>query len=138
MDEGRKLQRITRTSKDPVRLRRAIVVLVSGQGRAVRDITLLMQVGEDCVRDVIRAFNERGFATPAPKWSGGRSRTIGEAIRERIRLIARTSPADWGLTRSPPGRSRSCATTLCLPGNHSYRSQESVETVHGSGHVPAL
>lgn len=73
MEEGRKLQRISRSSKDPVRLRRAIVVLMSGQGQAVRDITSLMQVSEDYVRDVIHAFNERGFAALDPKWSGGRS-----------------------------------------------------------------
>jgi len=30
MDEGRKLERITRTAKNPVRLRRAIVVMMSG------------------------------------------------------------------------------------------------------------
>ncbi len=91
MEEGRKLQRVTRTAKDPVRLRRAIVVLMSGQGQSVRDITSLMQVSEDYVRDVIHAFNGRGFAALDPKWSGGRSRTIGEAIRERICLIARTA-----------------------------------------------
>jgi transposase len=98
MDEGRKLQRISRSSKNPVRLRRAIVVLMSGQGQTVRDITSLMQVSEDYVRDVIHAFNERGFAALDPKWSGGRPRTIGEQIRDRICLIARTSPADWGIT----------------------------------------
>ncbi|MFD7656627.1 helix-turn-helix domain-containing protein [Actinosynnema sp. NPDC059797] len=59
MEEGRKLQRVTRIAKDPVRLRRAIAVLMSGQGRAVRDITSLMQVSENYVRDVIHAFNER-------------------------------------------------------------------------------
>jgi hypothetical protein len=58
MDEGRKLQRITRTAKNPVRMRRAIVVLMSGQGQAVRDITSLLQVSEDYVRDVIHAFND--------------------------------------------------------------------------------
>jgi hypothetical protein len=56
MDEGRKLQRISRTAKDPVRLRRAIVVMMSGQGQTVRDITSLLQVSEDYVRDVIHAF----------------------------------------------------------------------------------
>src|SRR6266852_1360677 len=71
MDEGRKLARITRTAKDPVKLRRAIVVLMSGQGQAVRDITTLMQVSADYVRDVIHAFNERGFDALNPKWSGG-------------------------------------------------------------------
>ncbi|MFJ2033865.1 helix-turn-helix domain-containing protein [Streptosporangium sp. NPDC087985] len=60
MEEGRRLQRISRTAKDPVRLRRAIVVLMSAQGQTVKDITSLMRVGEDYVRDVIQAFNERG------------------------------------------------------------------------------
>ncbi|WNV92196.1 hypothetical protein [Umezawaea sp. Da 62-37] len=69
MEEGRKLQRITRTAKDPVTLRRAIVVLMSGQSQAVRDITSLMQVGEDYMRDVIYAFSERVFAALDPKWT---------------------------------------------------------------------
>lgn len=71
MEEGRRLQRISRTSKDPVRLRRAIVVMMSAQGQTVRDIVSLMQVSEDYVRDVIHAFNERGFDALDPKWSGG-------------------------------------------------------------------
>ncbi|MGW9597447.1 IS630 family transposase [Streptomyces chartreusis] len=98
MEEGRKLQRISRTAKDPVRLRRAVVVLMSAQGQTVKDITTLMQVGEDYVRDVIHAFNERGFDALDPKWSGGRPRTISDEVREHICLIARTSPADWKIT----------------------------------------
>ena len=47
MDEGRKVQRITRTAKDPVRLRRAIVVMMSGQGQTVRDTTSSLQVSEE-------------------------------------------------------------------------------------------
>ena len=43
MEEGCKLAWVTRTAKDPVRLRRAIVVMMSGQGQAVRDITSLLQ-----------------------------------------------------------------------------------------------
>jgi len=69
MEEGRKLQRITRTAKDPVKMRRAIVVLMSGQGQAVRDITSLLQVSPDYVRDVIHVFNERGFDALDPKWT---------------------------------------------------------------------
>ncbi|WP_243727180.1 hypothetical protein [Actinocrispum wychmicini] len=60
MDEGRKLQRITRTAKDPVKPRRAIMVLMSGQAQTVRDTTGLSQVSPDYVRDAIHAFNERG------------------------------------------------------------------------------
>jgi transposase len=73
MEEDRKLQRITRTAKDPVRLRRAIVVLMSCQGQAVQDITLLMQVSEDYVRDVIHAFNDRGFAALDPDGAAAES-----------------------------------------------------------------
>ena len=60
MQEGRRPQRITRSAKDPVKLRRAIVAMMSAQGQSVPDITSLMQVTDDCVRDVIHAFNERG------------------------------------------------------------------------------
>ncbi|MFC5831062.1 helix-turn-helix domain-containing protein [Nonomuraea insulae] len=95
--EGRKLQRITRTAKDPVKLRRAVVVMMSGQGQSVPDITSLMQVGDDYVRDVIHAFNERGFDALDPKWSGGRPRVASERVCEHICLIARTVPAEWGI-----------------------------------------
>ena len=44
MEEGRKLQRITRTAKDPVKLRRAIVVLMSAQGQPATDIAHLLKV----------------------------------------------------------------------------------------------
>ncbi|MGW8955930.1 helix-turn-helix domain-containing protein [Streptomyces sp. NPDC055709] len=57
-----------------------------------------MQVGEDYVREVIHAFNERGFDEPDPKRSGGRPKTINDEVREHICLIARTSPADWKIT----------------------------------------
>jgi transposase len=98
MEEGRRLQRITRTAKNPVRLRRAIVVLMSAQGQAARNITSLMRVSEDYVRDVVHAFNERGFDALDPKWNGGRPRTISQMTREHVCLIARTSPAEWGIT----------------------------------------
>jgi hypothetical protein len=41
------LQKITRTAKDPVRLGRVIVVMMSGQGQTVRDITALLKVKGD-------------------------------------------------------------------------------------------
>lgn len=50
------------------------------------------------MRDVIRAFNQRGFDALNPKWSGGRSRMISDEVREHICLIARTSPADWKIS----------------------------------------
>ncbi|MEW2592918.1 helix-turn-helix domain-containing protein [Micromonospora aurantiaca] len=75
MAEGQRLQRITRTAKDPVKLRRAIVVLMSAQGQPAPDIAHLLKSSEEYVRDVIHAFNERGFDALDPKWSGGRTET---------------------------------------------------------------
>ena len=97
MEEGRKLQRITRTAKNPIKQRRAIVVMMSGQGQTVPDITSLLQASDDYVRGVIHAFNERGFNALDPKWSGGRPPVISQATREHICLIARTTPTEWGI-----------------------------------------
>nr|WP_230792821.1 helix-turn-helix domain-containing protein [Rhodococcus rhodochrous] len=63
MEEGRRLQKPSRTAEDPVKLRHTIVVLMSMHGQSVKDITALMQVSDDYVRDVIHSFNERGFET---------------------------------------------------------------------------
>ena len=97
MAEGQRLQRIGRTARDPVRLRRAIVVLMSAQGQAVPDIAHLLDCSPEYVRGVIHAFNDVGFAALDPKWSGGRPKTIGEPARRQIRLIARCCPRDLGL-----------------------------------------
>ncbi|WP_231494076.1 IS630 family transposase [Nocardiopsis sp. CNT312] len=97
MQEGRKIQRISRTAKDPVKLRRAIVVMMSAQGQSVPDITELMQVSPDYVRQVVHTFNERGFEALDPKWSRGPAPTISTDTRRHIGLIARTTPAEWGI-----------------------------------------
>ncbi|WP_199565602.1 helix-turn-helix domain-containing protein [Spongiactinospora rosea] len=77
---------------------RAIVVLMSAQGRPASALKTLMQVSDDYVRQVVHAFNERGFDALDPKWSGGRPKRISEWVRQRICLIARTTPAEWGIT----------------------------------------
>ena len=96
MAEGQRLQRISRTAKDPVKLRRAIVVLMSAQGQPAPDIAHLLKVSEDYVRDVIHAFNERGFDALDPKWSGGAPRRIDEQTRDWICVIARCDPRFLG------------------------------------------
>ena len=80
MAEGQRLQKITRTAKNAVKLRRAIVVLMSDQGQPVPDIAYLLKATEDYVRDVIHAFNERGFDALDPKWSGAhRTRSVNRS-----------------------------------------------------------
>ena len=96
MPEGQRLQRISRTAKDPIKLRRAMVVLASAQGWPVRDIADLAQTSQRYVRGVIHEFNERGFAALDPKWSGGAPRKIDNRTRARIRIVASSCPQDLG------------------------------------------
>lgn len=97
MAEGQRLQKITRNAKDPVKLRRAIVVLMSAQGQAVGDIVALLRVDEGYVRDVIHAFNERGFDALDPKWSGGRPPAVDEPTRRQVIAMAKADPRSLGL-----------------------------------------
>src|SRR3954447_8634550 len=87
MAEGQKLQRIGRTARDPVKLRRSIVVLMSAQGQPAADIAHLLKASPDYVRGVIHAFNERGFDALDPKWAGGPPKKISDEIRARIVTI---------------------------------------------------
>jgi transposase len=96
MTEGQRLERIGRSAKDPVKLRRAIVVLMSAQGQSVPDIAHLLKCSPEYVRGVIHDFNDIGFAALNPKWSGGRPTTISEQVRRRICVIARCCPHDLG------------------------------------------
>ncbi|MEV6968834.1 IS630 family transposase, partial [Hamadaea sp. NPDC051192] len=97
MEEGQKLVRITRTAKDPVKLRRAIVVLMSAQGQSVAAIVGLMRCDDGYVRDVIHAFNQHGFGALNPKWSGGRPPVIDDATSLAVAAMARTDPRALGL-----------------------------------------
>ncbi|WP_374195418.1 helix-turn-helix domain-containing protein [Rhodococcus sp. B50] len=84
MEEGRRLEKISRTAKDPIKLRCAIVVLMSAQGQTVEDITSLMQVSDDHVRDVIHAFIEQGFEACTQNGEG-------DARRRSMSRLARRS-----------------------------------------------
>ncbi|SDG88355.1 Transposase [Sinosporangium album] len=128
MAEGRRLQQIGRTAKDPVKLRRAIVVLMSAQGRSAPDIAHLLVCSQEYVRGVIHDFNDIGFAALNPKWSGGRPRTIGEAIRRRIRLTALCRPRDLGLPFSVWSLAK-LAEYLVATGAVASISRESVRRV---------
>ncbi|MGV9775195.1 helix-turn-helix domain-containing protein [Streptosporangium sp. NPDC003464] len=71
-----------------MKLRRAIVVMMSGQGRSVPDITSLMQVSDDYVRDVIHAFNERGLR----RWTQNGAGAVHE--RSVSRYVSRSDCQD--------------------------------------------
>ena len=105
-DEAQRLVKITRTARDRVRLRRAGIVLASMQGRSATEAAAMFAATATYAREVIHAFNEKGFAALDPKWSGGRPRRFGPAARELICRVAKTAPAQlkrpfitWSLTK---------------------------------------
>lgn len=104
--EMQRLVKITRTARDRVRLRRAGIVLASVQGRSAVDAAGMFAATAQYAREVIHAFNDRGFAALDPKWSGGRPRRFGPAARELICRAAKTAPQQlrlpfttWSLTK---------------------------------------
>lgn len=104
--EAQRLVKITRTARDRVRLRRAGIVLASVQGRSAAEAAAMFAATAQYAREVIHAFNEKGFAALDPKWSGGRPRKFGPHARELICRVARTPPQQagrpfttWSLTK---------------------------------------
>jgi transposase len=94
--EAQRLVKITRTARDRVRLRRAGIVLASVQGRSASEAAAMFAATPRYAREVIHAFNEPGFAALDPKWSGGRPRRIGPAVRETVCRVAKTPPQELG------------------------------------------
>jgi transposase len=95
-DEAQKLVRIARTSKDRVRLRRAGMALASLQGRSVPEIAVMFAAKEQTVRELIKTFNDRGFAAVDPKARRGSMKRIGPPVREQIARVAKCDPARLG------------------------------------------
>ena len=70
-EEGRRLQQIVRRGKHGlVRVRRAMIIMVSASGTLVPAIARLVAANEDTVRDVIHLRPRRSGAGPSGRtWS---------------------------------------------------------------------
>ena len=93
--EAQRLVKITRTARDRVRLRRAGIVLASVQGRSPAEAAAMYAATAQYARELIHAFNEKGFAALDPKWSGGRPRKFGSVAREIVCRVATTAPQQF-------------------------------------------
>jgi transposase len=93
-EEGRRLTQIVRRGRgNPIRVRRATIIMASSAVTPVPAIDRLVAADEDTVRDVIHAFNERGLAALDPRWAGGRPRLITD---DDIAFIVTTATARPG------------------------------------------
>jgi len=97
-DQGQRLLRIVRRgTRSVVTWRRAQMILLSAQGMAPGKIAEVTFTSPDRVREVIHNFNDDGFASLYPKYSGGRPRTFTLPERREIKKIARSKPAEHWL-----------------------------------------
>ena len=94
--EAQRLVKIARTTKDRVRLRRAGMALASMQGRSVPQVAVMFAAKEQTVRELIKTFNDRGFAALDPKARRGSMPRIGPPVRELIARTAKCDPARLG------------------------------------------
>ncbi len=77
--------------------RRAQVVLLSAQRMDVAAIAKVAFTSADRVREVINDFNEDGFDSLYPKYSGGRPPPFTLPQRREIKKIALSRPVDHDL-----------------------------------------
>jgi transposase len=82
------------------------MVLLSAQGMDVAQIAKVAFTSPDRVRAVLHNFNDDGFDSLAPKYSGGRPPTFTLPERREIKKIALSRPVDhdlpfstWSLTK---------------------------------------
>ncbi|HEY5990169.1 MAG TPA: IS630 family transposase [Streptosporangiaceae bacterium] len=97
-EEGQRLLRVVRRSSGSVvTWRRAQMVLLSAQGMDVAQIAKVAFTSEDRVRAVLHNFNDDGFESLYPKYSGGRPPTFRLPQRREIKKIALARPEDHDL-----------------------------------------
>lgn len=97
-EEGQRLLKIVRRSSGSVvTWRRAQMVLLSAQGMDVAQIAEVAFTSADRVREVLHNFNDDGFDSLYPKYSGGRPPTFTLPQRQKIKKIALARPEDHGL-----------------------------------------
>jgi transposase len=89
-------QIVRRGRGNPIRVRRATIIMASAAGTTVAAISRLVAADADTVRDVIHAFTERGLAALDPRWAGGRPRLISDADIGFIVTTATTRPTKLG------------------------------------------
>jgi transposase len=95
--EGNQLVRIARKGSDSVEVRRALVVLASAQKMRVPEISALYHMSQEHIRHILHHFNEGGFASLKPRYSGGRPRTFTQEKRADIIELAQIPPRTLGL-----------------------------------------
>lgn len=94
--EGQRLQRLARRSRDACTARRAAIVLCSAQEMSVPQIAGTVFADPGHIRSVLKDFNQRGFAALEAGKASGRPRRFSDEVRERIVEVALAKPKELG------------------------------------------
>lgn len=106
-EQGNRLRRVMKKTRDVVVLRRSMVVMQSAQGYTPPRIAELMDLQVDYVREIVKAFHRDGFESLNPKW-GGRTpadvhgRRPAGAREPGDELARRPRPPVPGVVPEPP------------------------------------
>lgn len=96
-EEVTKLTRISRTSAQLWRRKRAAILLASHSGKSASHIAAIVRSGDNQVRRVIKEFNLKGLDSLQSRARMGRPPRLGEDALNQIREIASQHPQDLGL-----------------------------------------
>jgi transposase len=95
--EGKALQRWLRRGTDPIRYKRALVVLTSAQGIPIANIASRQMLSREYVRRIVHRFNDEGLASLRPGYDrGGRPKEIPPEVRSVIAEFATMPPSILG------------------------------------------
>ena len=97
LEEAARLKSISKRAGYRSKRQRAMILLASSTGMPAPQIAAVVRSDESHVREVIHAFNERGFSSLDPDYRGGRPKKTTPAQRDRIIAVARTRPDHQGV-----------------------------------------
>jgi len=94
--ESKTLTRWLHDARSTVRVRRAELLALSGQGMRVQEIASSLCLHEEYVRELIRQFNADGFEALKPKPRPGRPKSLSEEEKSIVAEIAIAPPQAFG------------------------------------------
>ena len=96
-EQGQRLKRLSRTSKNAAVRERALILLASNTLMSAPQIARMLLTDESHVRKVIHDFNRDGFDSLRPRTRGGRPRRIQADDEAKIVALAGVRPDALGV-----------------------------------------
>ena len=99
-EERQKLDKIVKTTDDPIFRNRAHAVLLVDQGRTQTEAGEILNVGRPTIYKWLRKYNEGGIEGLQVKWSSGRTPLISDDFAPLIIEWIDKGPVGCGLNRA--------------------------------------